>query len=312
MAPIPFDAREGHIWLDGQLVPWKEAQLHVLSHALHYGSGVFEGQRAYNGTFFKLAEHTERLFTSARLMNISIPFTPSEINAACERLLAAQGHQDAYCRPIAWRGSGDMGVSAPFAGVRVAIAIWEWPSYFDPETKKKGIRLDVARWRRPSPQTEPAFAKASGLYMICTLSKEDAAARGYQDALMLDWRGRIAESTGSNIFFVQDGKLHTPAPDCFLDGITRRTVIDLAREMGMEVIERAIMPGEMEGFAECFLTGTAVEVTPVGEIGPYSFTPGKITQALSDAYGDLVRGKRDLPKHALKARTPIRPDRPRI
>ncbi len=284
MADKPFDQLDGEIWYNGAFVPWGEAKLHVLSHGLHYASGVFEGERAYGGEIFKLEEHTGRLFDSAKILDMKIPFTPEEINAACKEALVRGGLTDAYVRPIAWRGSEAMGVAAQNNTINVAIAAWQWPSYFDPALKEKGIRLDISDWRRPDPRTIPAKAKAAGLYMICTLSKHAAERKGYQDALMFDWRGQVAEATGANVFFVKEGVIHTPTPDCFLDGITRRTVMDLARRRGIEVIERAIMPGEMEGFEQCFLTGTAAEVTPVGEIGPYRFEVGEITRTLMDDY----------------------------
>ncbi len=291
MALMPFDDRDGQIWMDGSLRDWRSATTHVLTHALHYGSAVFEGQRVYNGTCFKLREHTERLFASARLLGFEIPYTVDEIDAAVLETVAASGMRDAYVRPIAFRGSGQMGVSAPQAGIRVAIAVWGWPSYFDAETKMKGIKLEVARWRRPDPRTAPCKSKAVGLYMICTMAKEEAEARGYADAMMFDWRERVAEATGANVFFVRDGKIYTPTPDCFLDGITRRTVMALARQRGFEIIERPIWPTEMEHFEQCFLTGSAAEVTPVGEIGPYSFEVGAVTKQLVQDYDDLVNGR---------------------
>jgi len=291
MASQPFDDRQGSIWMDGALVPWGDAKLHVLSHALHYASAVFEGERAYGGEIFKLEEHTERLIQSARVLDFEIPYSAGEINRACRDTLKAQGYADAYVRPIAWRGSEMMGVAAQSTSIHLAIAVWEWPSYFDPAQKLKGIRLDMAEYRRPHPQAAPWKSKAAGLYMICTISKHKAERRGYADALMLDWEGNVAEATGANVFFVKDGRLHTPAPDCFLDGITRRSVIDLARAQGIEVIERKIAPDEMAGFEQCFITGTAAEVTPVSEIGPFRFTVGEITQRLMTGYLDLVQPK---------------------
>jgi len=289
MAAEPYDDRPGVIWMDGNFVPWAEATLHVLSHGLHYASAVFEGERAYGGVIFQLDQHTRRLHNSARVLGFEIPWSVEQINRACNELLARQGHSDAYVRPIAWRGSEMMGVSAQQTKIHLAIAVWEWPSYFKPEERLKGIRLDVASYRRPDPATAPANAKATGLYMICTISKHEAERKGYADALMLDWRGQVAEATGANIFFVKDGVIHTPAPDCFLDGITRRTVIGLARQRGWQVVERAIMPDEMSGFTECFLTGTAAEVTPVSEIGGYRFTVSDITQTLMDDYAGQVQ-----------------------
>lgn len=292
MAGQPFDQREGVIWYNGELVPWAEANVHVLSHGLHYASSVFEGERAYGGEIFKLREHTERLFHSAERMDMVIPYTVEEIDEACKQALAAQGYQDAYVRPVAWRGSEMMGVSAQDNRINVAIAVWEWPSYFDPEQRKKGIRLDISEWRRPDPATIPCDAKAAGLYMICTLSKHAAEKKGYADALMFDYRGLVAEATGANIFFVdKDGALHTPTPDCFLDGITRRTVIGLAKKRQIKVIERAIKPEEMADFKECFIVGTAAEVTPVSEIGPYKFTPSDTTLTLADDYTAEVQPK---------------------
>lgn len=292
MASVPFDQLDGFIWMNGEFVNWADARIHVLAHGLHYASAVFEGERAYGGEIFKLTEHTERLHKSARIMGFKIPFSVAEIDDACRELLKKQGFQDAYVRPIAWRGSDTLGVSAPNNRINCAIAIWQWPSYFDPAQKLKGIRLDLAEYRRPDPRTAPSSAKASGLYMICTISKHAAEAKGYSDAMMLDWRGRVAEATGANIFFARDGKLHTPDADCFLNGITRRTVIGLARARGIEVIERVIMPEELEGFQECFLTGTAAEVTPVSEIGPYRFQPGTICKTLLEDYAAAVQPSR--------------------
>ncbi len=291
MAIQPFDDRPGVIWYNGEFVPWKDATLHVLSHGLHYGSGVFEGERAYGGVIFKLDEHTRRLHESARLLGFEIPYSVEAINKACQDLVVRQGQPDAYVRPIAWRGSEMMGVAAQNSRINVAVAVWEWPSYFNPAEKLKGIRLDIARYRRPDPMTAPSKSKATGLYMICTISKHEAERKGYSDALMFDWRGQIAEATGANVFFVKDGVIHTPTPDCFLDGITRRSVIGLAGKRGYQVVERAIMPGEMAGFDQCFLTGTAAEVTPVSEIGPYTFKPGEITKTLMEDFNALVQPK---------------------
>ncbi|MEM6617052.1 MAG: branched-chain amino acid aminotransferase [Pseudomonadota bacterium] len=291
MAMIPFDQREGAIWFNGDMVPWGDANLHVLSHGLHYGSCVFEGERAYGGEIFKLTEHTERLHESAKLLDFEIPYSVQDIDDACRQVLANQGFKDAYVRPVAWRGSEMMGVSAQDNRINVAIAVWEWPSYFDPEQRLKGIRLDMAEYRRPDPMTAPSKSKAAGLYMICTLSKHRAERRGYADALMLDWRGRVAEATGANVFFVEGDTLHTPTPDCFLDGITRRTVIDLAKARGYEVVERTIMPAELAGFDQCFITGTAAEVTPVSEIGEFDFKVGEITQTLMEDYMEAVQPK---------------------
>jgi len=284
---IPFDQRDGSLWYDGKLVPWREAKTHVLTHGLHYASCVFEGERLYSGRIYKLKEHTARLFESARILGMKIPYTEEEINQAC--MEATAGYEDAYVRPVVFRGSEMMAVSAQTTKIHVAIAAWQWPSYFDPATKMKGIRLDISDWKRPGPDTAPTKAKAAGLYMICTMSKHNAEAKGYADALMFDYRGLVAEATGANIIFVKDGTLHTPIPDCFLDGITRRSVMALARIRQIPVIERHIEPQEMASFSECFLAGTAAEVTPVSEIGPYRFKPGEISETLMHAYADDVR-----------------------
>ncbi|MDK1387176.1 branched-chain amino acid aminotransferase [Sinorhizobium sp. 7-81] len=284
MAAIPFDQLDGEIWFNGEFVPWKDAKIHVLTHGLHYASAVFEGERAYGGRIFKLTEHNQRLHQSADILGFKIPYSVEELDSASKELLTRQGFSEAYVRPIAWRGSEQMGVSAQNSRINVAIAIWQWGSYFNPAEKLKGIRLDIAEYRRPDPRTAPSKSKAAGLYMICTISKHAAEAKGYADALMLDWRGQVAEATGANVFFVKDGVLHTPVPDCFLDGITRRTVIELAKRRGYEVVERVIMPEELSGFSECFLTGSAAEVTPVSEIGPYRFTPAAITETLMNDY----------------------------
>lgn len=284
MALIPFDQRDGSIWFDGVLVPWRDAKVHVLTHGLHYGSAVFEGERAYGGRIFKSREHSERLRRSAQLLDFEIPFSLEQIEAAKALVLKTSGLVDAYLRPIAWRGSEMMGVSAQNNTIHLAIAAWEWPSYFDAATKMKGIRLDIADYRRPDPRTIPSKAKAAGLYMICTISKHRAENKGYADALMFDFEENVAECTGANVFFILDGVVYTPLADRFLDGLTRQTVIELARRRGLEVIERRIRPEEMAGFSECFITGSAAEVTPVAEIGPYRFTPGAITQALMDDY----------------------------
>jgi branched-chain amino acid aminotransferase len=289
MAGPNFADRDGKIWYNGEFMEWRDAQVHVLTHGLHYASSVFEGERMYSGSIFKLREHTERLFYSAGELGFKIPYSIEEIDAASNAVCEANGITNGYIRPIAWRGSEMMGVSAQDNRINVAIAAWEWPSYFSPELRMQGIKLQISKWKRPSPETEPVHAKAAGLYMICTLSKHTAEAEGFQDALMLDWRGQIAEATGANIFFLMsDGKIHTPTPDCFLDGITRSTVIDLARARGIEVVERAIMPEEMADASECFLTGTAAEVTPVGSIAEYSFTPGDISRQLMEDYDRKV------------------------
>lgn len=286
-----FADLEGLIWYNGDMVPWREADVHVLTHGLHYASCVFEGERVYEGEIFKLTEHSERLVHSANILDFEIPYTVAEIDQACRDVVAANNIVDGYVRPVAWRGSEMMGVSAQQNRINLAIAVWEWPSYFAPEERLRGIRLQISKWRRPDPMTAPTDSKAAGLYMICTLSKHKAEQDGYQDALMMDWRGQVAEATGANIFFSKDGVLHTPTPDCFLDGITRRTVMDLARQRGIEIVERAIMPEEMAEFEECFLTGTAAEVTPVREIGPYTFQPGSICEALIGDYDAVVRRK---------------------
>jgi len=289
MALVPFDDRDGWIWLDGQFVAWRDAKVHVLTHGLHYASAVFEGERMYGGEIFELTAHTQRLFNSAQFLDFEIPFTVAEIDQACRDTCARNGLTDAYLRPIAWRGSEMIGVSAQDTKIHVAIAVWDWPSYFSPAERAKGIRMCWAKYKRPSPETEPVHAKATGLYMICTISKHAAEKDGYTDAMMLDYRGYIAESTGSNVFFVQDGVIHTPTPDCFLNGITRQTVIKLAREKGLTVVERHIKPEELAGFTECFVVGTAAEVTPVSQIGEYSFKPGAISLDLMEAYSRLVR-----------------------
>jgi branched-chain amino acid aminotransferase len=288
-ALIPFDDRDGKIWLDGKLIAWRDAKVHVLTHALHYASAVFEGERAYSGVVFKSREHSERLKRSAQILDFEIPWSVEEIDRAKAETLKANNLTDGYVRPIAWRGSEMMGVAAQANKIHLAIATWAWPAYFSPELRAKGIRLCMAKYRRPAPDTAPTASKAAGLYMICTISKHEAERKGFQDAMMLDYRGQIAEATGANVFFVMDGEIHTPKPDCFLDGITRRTVIDLARARQLKVIERAILPEEMAKASECFLTGTAAEITPVGEIDKYKFTPGKVTQTLWDDFQALVR-----------------------
>ncbi len=286
-----YDDRDGFIWYDGQLVPWREAKLHVFSHGLHYASCVFEGERAYGGEIFKSTEHSERLKKSAQVLDFEIPYSVAEIDAAKALVLEKNGQKDAYVRPVAWRGAEMMGVSAQNNKIHLAIGTWEWPSYFDPAERLKGIRLDLADYRRPDPKTAPCFAKAAGLYMICTISKHKAERKGLADAMMLDWQGRVAECTGANIFFIKDGKIHTPIADCFLDGITRRTVIDLAKRRGYEVVERRIMPDELSTFSECFITGTAAEVTPVSQIANWNFKPGGIIKQLMEDYSAAVQPK---------------------
>ncbi|MCH8685451.1 branched-chain amino acid aminotransferase [Pedomonas mirosovicensis] len=291
MSERPFHDRDGFIWFDGQLVPHREATVHVLTHAMHYGSSVFEGQRAYDGKIFKLEAHTARLRTSANMLGFDIPYTDAEINAACYELMKANGLTNCYIRPVAWRGSEQMGISAQKTKIHVAIAAWEWPSYYSMEERLKGLKLDIARYRRPAPYTAPSAAKAAGLYMICTVSKHAAEEKGCADAMMMDYRGRVAEATSANIFFVKDGAIHTPEPDCFLNGLTRQTVIELARKRGITVNERAIWPEELSDFEECFLTGTAAEVSPVSQIGPWHFTVGEITRQLLTDYDNLVWGR---------------------
>ena len=291
MAFVPFDDRDGWIWFDGAFVPWRDAKTHVLTHGLHYGSSVFEGERMYGGEIFKLTAHSQRLKRSAELLDFDIPYSVAEIDAACKETCEKNGLTDCYIRPVAYLGAEQLSVSSLNSKVHLAIAAWEWPSYFDPEVKKKGIRLEWAKWRRPDPATAPSTAKAGGLYMICTMSKTAAEKRGFADAMMLDWRGYVAEATGANVFFVQNGVLHTPRVDHILDGITRQTVIEMAQAKGIEVVIRDILPEELSGFSECFLTGSAAEVTPVSEIGDYRFTPGELSLTLMDDYGKLVRGQ---------------------
>ena len=289
MSIIPFDQREGSIWFDGEIVPWKKAKVHVLTHGLHYGSSIFEGERAYAGTIFKSREHSLRLHKSAEIMDFTIPYSVELLDAAKAKVVELNGGGDQYVRPVAWRGSEMMAVSAQHSKIHVAIATWAWPSMFDPETKMRGIRLDIADYRRPDPQCAPVHAKAAGLYMICTISKHKAEKKGYADAMMLDWQGRVAECTGANIFFTRDGAIHTPIADCFLDGLTRQTVIAIAKQQGMEVIESRIMPDDLPTYNECFIVGSAAEVTPISEIGPYNFRPGNISRTLMDAYSNAVR-----------------------
>lgn len=291
MASLPMDQRDGWIWFDGELRPWRDAKIHVLTHGLHYASCVFEGERAYGGEVFKLREHTERLIESGRTLDFTIPYSADEIDGACRQVLSANKLVDAYIRPVAWRGSEELSVPGRNNKVHLAIAAWVWPSYFSVEEKLKGIRLQWSKWKRPSPETIPCKAKAAGLYMICTLSKDAAMADGYADALMLDYRGYVAEATGANVFFVRGDEIHTPAPDCFLDGITRQTLIALAKENGYRVVERHIRPEELASFDECFLTGTAAEVTPVSEVGEFRFKPGKACQTLIEAYSAAVTPK---------------------
>ena len=292
MALIPFDDRDGLIWLNGEMVDWRDAKTHTLSHGLHYASLVFEGERAYGGTIFAGAEHTKRLRSSCQMLDFDIPISNEEVDEAKIALLAANKITDGYVRAFCWRGSEMMAISAQHTKTHVAIAAWEWPSYFDPETKMRGITLDIAKWKRPSPESAPVHAKAAGLYTICTLSKHEAEKKGFQDALMLDYRGYIAEATGANVFFIDaESTLHTPIPDCFLNGITRQTVIRLAESLQMKVVERHLQPEDMATMKECFLTGTAAEVTPVARIGNYSFIPSDACRQLVTAYDDLVNGR---------------------
>ncbi|MFT6224682.1 MAG: branched-chain amino acid aminotransferase [Paracoccaceae bacterium] len=284
-----YDDRDGMIWMDGKMVPWRDANVHILTHAMHYASSVFEGERAYNGKIFEGRRHSERLIASGKMLDVAIPYSVDEIEAAKYEVIKANGLTDAYVRAVAWRGSGqDMGVSSSKNPVRMAVASWGWGNYYG-DAKTKGAKLDISKWKRPSPETIPCFAKAAGLYMICTMSKHAAEAKGCSDAMMFDYRGYIAEATGANIFFVKNGEVHTPTPDCFLNGITRQTVIGMLKERNINVIERHIMPDELEGFEQCWLTGTAAEVTPVGQIGEYSFEVGALTRDISAAYEVLVR-----------------------
>ena len=283
-----FDDRDGWIWIDGKLVPWREANVHILTHAMHYASSVFEGQRAYGGVIFKLSEHSARLRKSAELLGFELPWSVDELDAACNEVVKANGLTDAYVRPVAWRGSEQMGVSPKGTKPHVAIAAWNWGKYFAPEIAEKGLRLDIAPWRRPAPYTAPVHSKAAGLYMIASLSKKHADERGYDDALMFDWRGQVAEATGANAFFVKEGRLVTPTPDCFLNGITRQTVIDLARRLHIDVEERAVWPDELESFEQMFITGSAAEVTFIRSAGPWSFEIGDLSRQLAKDYDDLV------------------------
>jgi len=293
MEPIPYDKREGKIWFNGDIIDWKDAKLHVLTHGLHYGSCVFEGERVYNGEIFKLREHTNRLVYSANRMGFDIPYSVDEIDDACNQIIKIQNVKNGYVRPVAWRGSEMMAISAQKNKIHFAIATWEWGSYFDPKIKENGIKLNISKWRRPAPNTIPWDTKAAGLYMICTLSKHEAEKEGYNDSLMLDHQDFVAEATGANIFFIKENskEIHTPVPDCFLDGITRRAIIDIAKENNFKINERKIKLEELKDFDACFLTGTAAEVTPVSEIGNYKF---KVTPSIGkffDRYLDIVNRK---------------------
>ncbi|MCR9257571.1 MAG: branched-chain amino acid aminotransferase [Alphaproteobacteria bacterium] len=296
MAGPSFADHDGWIWMDGEFIEWRDAKAHILTHALHYGSSVFEGERSYDGVIFKSKEHSDRLVHSAKTLGMDVPVTSEELCEIKNAVMRKNGIQEGYIRPVMWRGSEMMGISAQANTIHVAVAAWVWPSYFDPAEKIKGIKLKMSPWRRPAENMAPVHAKAAGLYMICTLAKHEAEAEGFQDALMLDYRGYVAEATGANVFFVIDGKLHTPLPDCFLNGITRQTAIDLAHNRGIEVIERHMQPEEMANATECFVTGTAAEITPVSQIGEYSFTPGDICKTLVQDYEDLVRGRLTLGK----------------
>ena len=285
----PYDDRDGVIWMDGILVPWRDAKVHILTHALHYGSSVFEGERAYGGKIFESKKHSERLIQSANYFDMPLPYSVEQIEDAKQEILDNNKEKDLYVRVIAWRGSGlDMGVASAKNKVHMSVSAWEWGAYYG-DAKMQGAKLDISKWKRPSPDTIPSFAKASGLYMICTVSKHEAEAKGCSDALMLDYRGYVAEATGANVFFVHDGVVHTPKPDCFLNGITRQTVMRMLREKGIETIERHIELDELENFTECWLTGTAAEVTPVGRIGNYSFEVGPITKDIANGYDNIVR-----------------------
>ena len=289
---IPYDKRSGKIWYNNELVDWADAKIHILNHGLHYASCVFEGERVYDGEIFKLEEHTERLFYSAKRMGITVPYTQLEINDACRKIINIQKVLNGYVRPLIWRGSEMMAISAQKNKIHVAIATWEWGSYFDPKLKLNGIKLNISKWRRPAPNTIPWDTKAAGLYMICTLSKHEAEAQGFTDSLMLDCEGNIAEATGANVFFKnQSGELHTPIPDSFLDGITRREIIKIANTKGIKVVERKIKPEEMKDFTGCFLTGTAAEVTPVSQISDYNFKVCNVITNLNESYQNLVRKK---------------------
>ena len=292
MESIPYDKRIGKIWFNGETVNWADANIHILNHGLHYASCVFEGERVYEGEIFRLKEHTDRLFYSAKRMGITVPYTQAEINDACRNIINIQKVQNGYVRPLIWRGSEMMAISAQKNKIHVAIATWEWGSYFDPKLKLNGIKLNISKWRRPAPNTIPWDTKAAGLYMICTLSKHEAEAEGFTDSLMLDHEGNIAEATGANVFFKnQSGELHTPIPDSFLDGITRREIIKIAKAKGIKVVERKIKPEEMKDFIGCFLTGTAAEVTPVSQIAKYNFEVCDAITALNESYQNLVRKK---------------------
>ena len=292
MEPIPFDKRSGKIWFNGQLVNWSDAKIHVLSHGLHYASCVFEGERVYDGEIFKLEEHTARLFHSASRLGFKIPYSQESLNKSCRDIVTIQKVKNGYVRPVVWRGSEMMAISAQKTKIHVAIATWEWGSYFDSNLMLKGIKLDISKWRRPAPNTIPWDTKASGLYMICTLSKHEAEKKGFTDSLMLDYQGNVAEATGANVFFKNNDKeLHTPIPDSFLDGITRRCIIEIAKSKNIKIVERKIKPEELSKFTGCFLTGTAAEVTPVSQIDNYKFIVCNVIKDLSESYQALARKK---------------------
>ncbi len=291
MQAIPFDEREGVIWFDGKLIDWKDAKTHVINQGLHYAGSVFEGCRAYNGKIFKNLEHCARLRKSAELIGFEIPYTPEELAKASDEVIAKNGFKEAYIRPFAFRGSKIMGVAGKGNVIHTVIAAWQWPNYFSDDIKERGLKLCWASWKRPSPETAPSASKAAGLYMIATLAKDDATSKGYDDALMLDYRGYIAEATAANIFFLINGEIHTPLPDCFLNGITRLTAIDLLKARGIKVVERHIKPEEIEKATEVFVTGTAAEITPIGQIGDYKYKVGELTKSLMDEYAAMVRGQ---------------------
>lgn len=289
MALVPYDDRDGFIWLDGKLVPWREAKFHFLTHSLHYASAVFEGLRCYDGHIFKLNEHSQRLIDGCKIMDMNFTCTLEQVNEACKEAVKANNISDGYLRPLVWRGAQQMGVAAPQANIHFGVAAWDWPQYYKGDLLEKGIRVTTSQWRRPAPDTAPVHVKASGLYMICTISKQAAEAKGYNDALMLDYRGYVAELTSANFFMVKDGVLHTPAADCFLNGITRQTVIGLAKDLGIEVQERVILPDELATADECFATGTAAEISPIGMIDHMEYTVGPVTRKIREAYSALVR-----------------------
>jgi len=290
MALIPYDDRDGQIWIDGKLMPWRECKVHFMTHSLHYGGAIFEGVRCYGGKIFKLDAHSQRLLDGCKTMDMKIEYTLEQVNQACIEAVRANNITDGYLRPLAWRGAEQIGVSAPLAKVHLAVAAWDWPQYYKGDLLEKGISVMTSKWRRPAPDTAPVHAKASGLYMICTISKHEAEKQGCNDALMLDYRGHVAELTSANLFMVKDGELHTPTPDCFLDGITRQTVIEMAQSMGFKVHVRTILPEELKTGDEFFATGTAAEITPIGKIDGTEYKVGPVTRKIREAYSALVRG----------------------